>query len=219
MDINALQSMSEKMLGNTPVEVIAVTKTHPYEAVSGAYTAGLRHIGENRVEEAEGKIAKAKQQGIHDIYWHMIGHVQSRKVADVVQLFDRIDSVDSLELIQKIDAEAGKIGKTQHILLEVNISDEESKYGFRTLDALMLRRADAKNIHIDGLMTMAPFVTNPEDNRWIFKKMKELSTSLQTDVPGFGSALSMGTSGDYMVAIEEGATEVRLGSALFGERG
>ncbi len=194
---------------NKPV-VVAVTKTFPFEIVQKAVKMGYTHIGENRVEEAKKKIQLARQNELENLCWHMIGHVQSRKVSDVVELFDRVDSVDSVELLEKLDTEAGKIGKKLHVLLEVNISGEKSKYGFDEIP----KNLNYQNLIIDGLMTMAPFVTNPEDNRSIFRSLRALSAS----TPKIGNVLSMGTSCDYAVAIDEGATEVRLGEALFGSR-
>ena len=194
---------------NKPV-VVAVTKTFPFEIVQKAVSLGYTHIGENRVEEAKKKIQLARQNDLKNICWHMIGHVQSRKVNDVVELFDRVDSVDSVDLLEKLDTVAGKIGKKLHVLLEVNISGEISKYGFDEIP----KNLNYPNLIIDGLMTMAPFVSNPEDNRNIFRALKAVSAS----TANIGNVLSMGTSCDYTVAIEEGATEVRLGEALFGSR-
>lgn len=193
---------------NNPL-VVAVTKTHPYDIVKKAMEMGYTHIGENRVEEAEQKILQAKKDGIFPI-WHMIGHVQSRKVKDVVKLFDRVDSVDSIELLEKLDSAARKMNKVLPVLLEINISKESTKYGFHVIPAIL----NYPNLIIEGLMTMAPFVTNPEDNRHIFRSLRALSDS----TPNIGRVLSMGTSCDYIVAIEEGATEVRLGEVLFGKR-
>lgn len=211
MNIDIIQKISHfNQRNKKSVEIIAITKTHPFEVVVDAYKHGLRHIGENRVEEAINKIDLARQNNINDICWHMIGHVQSRKVRDVVSFFDRVDSVDSIELLQKLNAEAHKQHKMLRVLLEVNISREQTKYGFEEIPKNLMY----SNLVIDGLMTMAPYTTNPEDNRWIFKKMKEISLG----TPTIGSTLSMGTSCDYTVAIEEGATEVRLGEALFGKR-
>ncbi len=196
------------------VTVVAVTKTFPFEAVSTAYALGLRHIGENRVEEARGKIKEAKEKGFNDIVWHMVGHVQSRKVKDVVELFDWVDSVDSVELLQKLDVAAELASKKLHVLLEINISREKSKYGFSEVPKVL----EYQNLIIEGLMTMAPLVGGAEENRPIFRAMKELSKTIRTQIPTFGAELSMGTSGDYLVAIEEGATQVRLGEAIFGKR-
>lgn len=192
------------------VTIVAVTKTFPFETIAMARALGLRHIGENRVEEARGKIEEAKRRGMNDIIWHMVGHVQSRKTRDVAELFDWVDSADSVELLQKLDAAAGAIGKKLHVLLEVNISGEKSKYGFSDIP----KDLEYSNLMIEGLMTMAPPVKNPQDNREIFRALKALSAI----IPSIGKELSMGTSCDYQVAIEEGATQVRLGEALFGPR-
>lgn len=148
----------------------------------------------------------------------MIGHVQSRKIRDVVIYFDSVDSVDSIELLEKLDREAHIQQKKLRVLLEVNISQEAGKYGFKDLDVQMLRSIETKNVYIDGIMTMAPLVQNPDENRNIFKDLRELSKVLQEEITGFGHVLSMGTSADYIVALEEGATEIRLGGALFGPR-
>jgi pyridoxal phosphate enzyme (YggS family) len=203
---------------NRQITIVAVTKTQPYAAVEHAYNAGIRHIGENRVEEAKEKILKAQENGMSDIVWHMIGHVQSRKIKEVVALFDRVDSVDSIELLTRLNAEARNIGKTLHILLELNIAHEEGKYGFNNFTIEDLQHVDTSHLIIDGCMTMAPFVDNAEDNRKIFKEMHTLSTLFHKETPIIGTACSMGTSIDWRVAIEEGATELRLGEALFGAR-
>jgi PLP dependent protein len=219
MDAYALKSIQRLLhkFPNAP-EIVAVSKTHPFSAIQDVYALGIRHIGENRLEEASEKIAQAKRIGFTDIVWHMIGHVQSRKIRDVVRLFDRIDSVDSAELFQKINTEAKNIGKIMHVLLEINISGEESKYGFRDFDVSMLQSFDASNVVIDGLMTMAPYTEIAETNRAVFRSLRQLSMSLRKKVPHIGGALSMGTSCDWLVAVEEGATEIRLGEALFGVR-
>lgn len=192
------------------VTVVAVTKTFPFETIAMAHAMGLTHIGENRVEEARGKIEEAKRRGLDDIIWHMVGHVQSRKTRDVVELFDWVDSADSVRLLQKLDTAAGVVGKKLHVLLEVNISGEKSKYGFSDIP----KDLEYSNLMIEGLMTMAPPVKNPQDNREIFRTLKAFSKT----IPSIGKELSMGTSFDYQVAIEEGATQVRLGEALFGPR-
>jgi PLP dependent protein len=210
--------------------VVAITKTFPFDAVATAYAMGLRHIGENRVEEAMGKIEEAKQKGFSGLIWHMVGHVQSIKIVEVVRNFDWIDSIDSIELLKKINAEATRINKKLHVLLEVNLSGEKTKYGFdlagwekdtqKLQNSPMLQYIDLglTNVLVEGLMTMAPYVSDAEKNRSIFQSMKQLSKTIRTQIPAFGSELSMGTSVDYKVALEEGATQVRLGEALFGER-
>lgn len=212
------------------VTVVAVTKTFPFETVAQAYAMGLKHIGENRVEEAADKIEEAEKSGIHDIAWHMIGHVQSRKAKDVARLFDWVDSVDSVEIARRLNEAAVTRGKKLHVLLEVNLSGEQRKYGLDLVGwenspeklkyshILIYENMKLKNLIIEGLMTMAPYVTNPQDNRAIFRSMKKLSETIRAQVPQMGRELSMGTSCDYQVAIEEGATQIRLGEALFGPR-
>jgi pyridoxal phosphate enzyme (YggS family) len=213
------------------VTIIAVTKTFPFAIVRSAVDAGLYHIGENRVKEAGEKIRLAHTEGLNTIIWHMIGKVQSRKIKSVVGMFDRVDSVDSLPLLRTLDREAGAAMKKLHILLEVNVSGEESKTGFplsgwedRTdVFELFTQTVGAmepySNIQCDGIMTMGPFVINPELNRTLYRSVKRLSDRIRVQYPWFGPARSMGTSCDWQVAIEEGATEVRLGEALFGKRG
>ncbi len=212
------------------VTIVAVTKTFPVDAVLTAYHMGLRHIGENRVEEAADKIEHTSKQGITGIHWHMIGHVQSRKARAVVSAFDSVDSVDSQSLLQRLNKEASVIGKRLPVLLEVNISGEKGKYGFpmvqwesdeaklRALLAVIREGITLSHIRLDGLMTMAPLTQNAGKNRPYFQSMRALLHTIREQVPQFGSTLSMGTSGDYQVAIEEGATQVRLGEALFGKR-
>jgi PLP dependent protein len=209
--------------------IVAVTKTFPYEMVLQAKDMGYIHIGENRVEEAREKILLAKNDTLQ-LIWHMIGHVQSRKVEDVTSLFDWVDSVDNRELAVKLNDSASKHNKTLHVLLEVNISGETGKFGFDMHEwetcqeelnqfiTVIHECVLLKNCIVEGLMTMAPFVTNPEDNRMIFQSMKRLSETIRAQIPQFGGELSMGTSCDYKVAIQEGATQVRLGEALFGKR-
>jgi PLP dependent protein len=213
-----------------PVTVVAITKTFPYEIVKTAHDKGYRHFGENRVEEAREKIERAQSEGFNGIVWHMIGHVQSRKVPDVVRLFDRVDSVDSMGLARELDREAEKLNNKIHMLLEVNLTGEATKFGFDLADwehnPEKLRHfylsidesMSLKNILVDGLMTMPPYVANAEDNRAVFRSMKRLSEAIRTQTAAFGAELSMGTSCDYTVAIEEGATQVRLGEILFGKR-
>lgn len=200
------------------VTLVAVTKTVPVSAIVEAYRLGIRHFGENYVGEFEEKYAQLPEEVRKGATFHMIGHVQSRKVKQVVALFDWVDSVDSVALAQKLDAAAGNVKKKIHILFQVNISGEKTKYGFRDFQNAKLEHFHFPNLIIDGLMTMPPAVTNPEDNRKIFRSLKNLSDAVRKKYQEFGSTLSMGTSQDYQVAIEERATMVRLGTALFGER-
>ena len=199
------------------VEVIAVTKTHGEDVVREAWEAGLRIVGENKVQEAAWK----KPASVSGPQWHLIGHLQSNKVRHALELFDFIHSVDSVKLADRINFIADEIGASPHVLLEVNVSGERSKSGMRPEDvkpALEHIMAECPRITVEGLMTMAPFSDNPEDARPYFRSLRELRDGLQ-DALGIGlPRLSMGMSGDYEVAVEEGATWVRLGTVLFGER-
>ena len=206
--------------GRRPEEVtlIAVSKTKPVPMLEEAYAAGTRDFGENKVQEILAKKPELPQ----DIRWHMIGHLQRNKVSQVIGNAVMIHSVDSLRLARQIEAEAAKKKVDVDILLEVNVAREESKYGFmleEVEDAVMAIK-DFPHVHIKGLMTIAPFVDNPEENRGIFKKLFEFAV----DIGGKNidnvtmSVLSMGMTGDYEVAIEEGATMVRVGTGIFGSR-
>ena len=212
------------------VTLIAVSKTHPAEAVLEAIAAGAQHFGENRVEEAEIKIPLVNGQTSVPITWHMIGHIQSRKAKDVIPLFERVHSVDSLKLAGKLSAAALDLGKNLEVLLEVNVSGEESKYGFQASawrDNAAVRAAlweeigqilKLPGVHVRGLMTMAPIVEDVEQARPVFASLAQLRTALVTDFAVDLPDLSMGMTDDYPVAVEEGATLVRVGRAIFGER-
>ena len=199
------------------VEIIAVTKTHSADVVKEAWDAGLRIVGENKVQEAAWK----KPASVSGPQWHLIGHLQSNKVRHALELFDFIHSVDSAKLADRINFIADGIGASPHVLLEVNVSGEKSKSGMPpdvVRQVLEHVAAECPRITVEGLMTMAPFSENPEDARPYFRRLRELRDALQ-DSLGIGlPRLSMGMSGDYEVAVEEGATWVRLGTVLFGER-
>lgn len=206
--------------GRDPGEVtlIAVSKTKPVSMLSEAYDAGARDFGENKVQEI---VAKAPQLP-EDIRWHMIGHLQRNKVHQVVGRAVLIHSVDSLRLAEQIEAEAKKQGAEVDILLEVNVAEEESKFGFRLeeVEEAIRNISRLSHVHIQGLMTIAPFVQNSEENRPIFKKLYEFAVDIgkkNIDNVNMG-VLSMGMTGDYEVAIEEGATMVRVGTGIFGAR-
>jgi pyridoxal phosphate enzyme (YggS family) len=209
-----------KRSGRDPssVKLVVVTKTVDVERVREAVAAGAMILGENRVQEAKEKIEKLGRVA----HWHLIGHLQTNKAKHAVKLFYLIHSVDTLELAEEIDRQAAKIGKVQDILVEVNIAGEETKAGVASEEAVALVKeaAKLKNISIKGLMTMPPFSHDPEDSRPYFKKLRELSASIaKENIPGVSmKELSMGMSGDFEVAIEEGATMVRVGTAIFGER-
>ena len=206
--------------GRNPGEVtlIAVSKTKPVPMLEEAYAAGARDFGENKVQE----IAAKKPELPEDIRWHMIGHLQRNKVGQVLGKAVLIHSVDSLRLARQIENDAAKAGLDVDILLEVNVAREESKYGFmleEVEDAIMTIK-DFPHVHIKGLMTIAPFVENPEENRGIFKKLFEFAVDIDKkniDNVTMG-VLSMGMTGDYEVAVEEGATMVRVGTGIFGIR-
>ena len=199
------------------VEIVAVTKTHGADVVKEAWDAGLAIVGENKVQEAAWK----KPASVAGPSWHLIGHLQGNKVRHALALFDFIHSVDSAKLLARINAVAEETGASPHILFEVNVSGEKSKTGMppRELDeAVRLLRAECPRVTLEGLMTMAPFSENPEDARPCFRALRELRDATEQKF-GIGlPRLSMGMSGDYEVAVEEGATWVRLGTVLFGER-
>ena len=198
--------------------MIAVSKTKPVSMIQEAYDAGSRDFGENKVQEIMDKHPVLPP----DIRWHMIGHLQRNKVKYIIDKTVLIHSVDSLRLAQEISAQAQKKQVTADILVEVNIAQEESKFGTSRDEAIQLVEDISKlpHIYIKGLMTIAPFVTNPEDNRVHFQQIRELSVDIaKKNIDNVTmSVLSMGMTGDYMVAIEEGSTMVRVGTGIFGER-
>lgn len=200
------------------VTLIAVSKTKPLEMLQEIYDLGERNFGENKVQELTGKYEAMPK----DIHWHMIGHLQRNKVKYIIDKVELIHSVDSLRLAKTISEEAEKHGCTAHILLEVNVAGEESKFGMTVEEAPELTEEIAllPNIRIDGLMTIAPFVEDPEENRPVFRKLKKLSVDIKAkNINNVTMAvLSMGMTNDYEIAIEEGATMVRVGTAIFGER-
>ena len=200
------------------VTLIAVSKTKPAQAVQEAYEAGARDFGENKVQEILQKQPALPQ----DIRWHMIGHLQRNKVHQVIGKAVLIHAVDSLRLAEQIEQEAAKRNLDVDVLLEINVAKEESKYGFFLEDAEEAIRqiSSLPHVHIKGLMTIAPFVENPEEKRGIFQKLYQFSVDINDkniDNVTMG-VLSMGMSGDFEVAIEEGATMVRVGTSIFGAR-
>ena len=201
------------------VTLIAVSKTKPLEMLQEAYEAGARDFGENKVQELMDKIPNMPS----DVRWHMIGHLQRNKVKYIVDKVYMIHSVDSLRLAEEISKEAVKRNLTVNILVEVNVAQEESKFGAAPEEAarLVLDIAKLPGLCVRGLMTIAPYVENPEENRKYFKNLKQLSVDIMrknTDNIYVGEILSMGMTGDYTVAVEEGATHVRVGTGIFGER-
>lgn len=216
-------AVAAQRAGRTPSEVtlVAVTKTRTVAEIEAAYQAGVQHFGENRVEEAE---AKQPHLDLAGVTWHMVGHLQSRKAKRAVGLFDVIHSVDSVRLARKLDTLAAERGKVLPILIEVNVSGEESKYGFPLPDRAGLEAAVAEivvlpHLRVDGLMTVAFITQDPEEVRPVFAKLCRLRDALRTRFPrGAWRHLSMGMTDDFEVAIEEGATWVRVGRAIFGPR-
>ncbi len=219
--LNAIQTKIEAACvrtGRDPgrVTLLAVSKSQPPEAVRAASELGLDTFGENKVQEAKAKIPLCPGR----LRWHMIGHLQTNKCRDAVQFFEMIQSVDSLELAEEINKRAAQAAKTMPILLEVNIAGEASKFGYPP-DRLLreLEQINAlKRIEIQGLMTIAPWATEPEKVRPVFRRLRELKERSEQILGAALPHLSMGMSGDFEVAIEEGATLVRIGTALFGPR-
>ena len=200
------------------VTLIAVSKTKPLEMLQEIYGEGVRDFGENKVQELCDKM----EQLPSDIRWHMIGHLQRNKVKYIVGKVALIHSVDTYRLAEEINIQAKKRGIIVPILVEVNIAGEETKFGTTEEDAMLLVEEISKleNVRIRGLMTIAPFVENPEDNRLYFRKIKQLSVDITNkNIDNVSmEILSMGMTGDYEVAIEEGATMVRVGTGIFGAR-
>jgi pyridoxal phosphate enzyme (YggS family) len=222
------------------VTLIAVSKTKPNEALEEAYNLGMRHFGENKVQELAQKFEDLDHIFKDKVSWHLIGHLQTNKVKYIVDKTVLIHSVDSLHLAQKIEEEAAKKNLVCDVLLEVNIAEEESKYGVKPEEVLPLLQQlyGLSHVRVRGLMTVAPYVENPEKNREYFMKLRQLYVDIKTKnddnicdgsfLPETASkirksfeyfdTLSMGMTGDFEVAIEEGATMVRIGTGIFGER-
>ena len=217
--LNNIQDACQAV-GRDPKEVtlVAVSKTKPVEMLQQVYDAGARVFGENKVQEIMDKYDHLPG----DIRWQMIGHLQRNKVKYIVDKVDMIHSVDSYRLAQTIETEAAKKNVTVSVLLEVNVAEEESKFGLKMDEVLPLVQqiSELPHVQVKGLMTIAPFVSNPEDNREIFRKLKKLSVDIEAKNINNTtmSVLSMGMTGDYMVAVQEGATMVRVGTGIFGER-
>lgn len=207
-------------VGRDPKEVtlVAVSKTKPVELLKEAYDADARVFGENKVQEIMDKYDKLPD----DIQWHMIGHLQRNKVKYIVDKVAMIHSVDSVRLAETIEQEAAKHNVRVPILIEVNVAEEKSKFGVKTEEVLPLIRqiSEFPHLEVKGLMTIAPYVENPEENREIFRQLKKLSVDIAAkNINNITmSVLSMGMTGDYEVAVQEGATMVRVGTGIFGER-
>jgi pyridoxal phosphate enzyme (YggS family) len=209
--------------GRKPADVtlVAVSKTKPIAAIAAAYAAGQRDFGENRLEELWPKVDAAQELGLMEIRWHLIGNIQSRKTAQAVGPFALIHSIDRDKVAQRLSRDAEAASCVLSVLLEVNVSGEESKHGF-TPDELLATAGDLlalPGLRIQGLMTMAPLVEEAEATRPVFRRLRELRDELQQRYPTDNwHQLSMGMTNDFTVAIAEGATMVRIGSAIFGVR-
>jgi len=201
------------------VTLIAVSKTVPADRIIPVLQAGITNLGENRVQEAESKVDHVKADGLK---WHLIGPLQSNKAKRAVEIFDIIHSVDSIKLAERLDRLAGELGKTMPVLIQVDLGKESTKSGVdeTDLEALVRRIADCGHLRLDGLMTLPPYFENTEEARPYFRRLREL----MADLNGKGIVghemreLSMGMSHDFEAAIEEGATMVRVGTAIFGSR-
>ena len=200
------------------IELIAVSKTKPVEMIQEIYNLGIREFGENKVQEITAKSEVLP----NDIHWHMIGHLQRNKVKTILPKAVLIHSVDSVRLAKTISDEAVKQNIIANILLEVNVANEETKFGFTPAETekVLIEIASMPNIYVRGLMTSAPFVDNPEENRQYFRELKQLCVDLKAKNIDNTSMdfLSMGMTNDFETAIEEGATHVRVGTAIFGDR-
>jgi pyridoxal phosphate enzyme (YggS family) len=206
------------------ITLIAVTKMHPAAAIAAAAELGITHIGENKVQEFDSKQPEwIPLRDKHKLHAHLIGHLQSNKAARAASLFDTIDSVDSLRLAERLDAAAAALGRTLPILIEIKLSDEEAKSGLAPqsaeIEQLLERLPGLTHLNARGLMTVPPYLRDAEAVRPYFRQLRELRDTYSQRHPKLQlNALSMGMTHDYAVAIEEGATEIRLGTALFGAR-
>lgn len=204
------------------IRLMAVSKTQPPERIREAYDGGLRVFGENRVQELAGKAGALQDLGAAE--WHMIGHLQSNKTATTVELFGAVDSVDSLKLAEKLDVAARKAGKKLDVLVEINVGGEAAKIGVApespALEELLVAAPQLEALVFRGLMTVPPFTDDPQGARAYFRKLRTLRDTIAArKLPAVAMGeLSMGMSHDFEVAIEEGSTCVRVGTAIFGER-
>jgi PLP dependent protein len=204
------------------IVLMAVTKTVSTPRIIEAYDSGIRIFGENRIQEFAGKVEALRK--LHDAEWHMIGHLQTNKATKAAELFQHIDSLDSVRLARKLNAATSELGKKLPVLIEINIGGEEAKSGVapdsRELHELLNSEPDLPSLDFRGLMTVPPYSESPEESRPYFRKMRELFADLSSRQLAAAqmNVLSMGMSHDFEVAIEEGATCVRIGTAIFGER-
>jgi len=208
--------------GRKPDEVtlVAVSKTQPVEALREAFAAGVRHFGENKLQEAEDKVALLADLHGKGLVWHMVGHLQSNKARRAAEVFDRVDSVDGIGVARRL--ESGAEGARRHlpVLVQVDLAGEQTKFGLspERLSATLEQLRGSKAIRVDGLMVLPPLFADPDESRPFFRRLRDLLEQARAQGLVGGSELSMGMSHDFEAAIEEGATQVRVGTALFGER-
>jgi PLP dependent protein len=215
-NLNKIRENIARVAGDCNVKLVAVSKTVPADRISEAYLAGAKIFGENRIQEAVPKITELESLNAE---WHFIGHLQTNKAREAVRYFSCIQSIDSGKLLRQVEKEAAKQQKNINLLLELNIGGEESKHGLNEKDLPEILKAGSELqwCKIRGLMIIPPFDEDPEKIRPYFKKLHKLRDYWQKDYPGL-TELSMGMSNDYEVAIEEGATMVRIGTSIFGSR-
>jgi PLP dependent protein len=208
-------------VGRNPAEValMAVSKVHPVEALLEAYEAGQRLFGENRVQEAQGKVEQLRSEHVEGLELHLIGPLQNNKTSKAAEIFDAVDTLDSMKTATRLNAAAEALGKTLRVLVEVKLSHEESKHGLapEALPELLTELSTLSRLHVCGLMTVPPWSEDAETARPYFQQLRQLRDENIATHPRL-TELSMGMSGDYRVAIEEGSTCVRVGTAIFGTR-
>jgi len=226
LEIKRRIAFAAESAGRDPaaIKVVVVTKGHPPETIQEAFSAGARIFGENYVEEGVAKLQALELTGVD---WHMIGHVQSRKARQVCQYFDTLHSLDSEKLARRLDGFCAEIDRILPVFLECNVSGEASKFGLPVWDEqgwenlipVIRSITGCSKLHVRGLMTMAPYSLDPEDSRLHFRRLREFSQYLERSIPDAKfDELSMGMSGDFETAIAEGATIVRIGTAILGSR-
>lgn len=214
-----ISSIQEKTGLQNKVEIVAVTKTHPFQIIRNSYEAGFLSIGENRIQEASAKFESFEL--MPDLKKRFIGHLQSNKIKKCTNLFDTIDTVDNIKLLKKISKVIKEKKRKTSVLLQINTSKDAQKKGFSPIDIEnILACFEIEGVIIEGLMTMAPFTNNKKVIRESFKKLRVLKEEINAQLKNERiSELSMGMSNDYKIAIEEGSTMIRLGTSLFGARG
>jgi pyridoxal phosphate enzyme (YggS family) len=214
--LRQIQNDVETAAAGRSVKIVGVTKTVGSDRITEAYQAGLRSFGENRIQEAKEKIAQLSNL---DIEWHFIGHLQTNKAKDAVRNFTWIHSIDSVKLLIKVEQEATRLQKVMKLLVELNLGQEDSKDGLAEegLDRLLDQAKGLNSVEVCGLMIIPPFREDPEETRPYFRKLRELLKTKSVDHPNL-KELSMGMSHDYKIAVEEGATIIRVGTLLFGGR-